>query len=66
MSDQNLLLRQVCIAVSYVVALLSSLSAPVSLRGTFPKQIPLGARLVVWVESDIQDWISEQVSAGRG
>jgi len=35
-------------------------------EGTFPKQIPLGPRLVVWVESDIQKWISEQVSAARG
>jgi prophage regulatory protein len=34
-------------------------------EGTFPKQIPLGPRLVVWVESDIQNWISEQVSAAR-
>lgn len=35
-------------------------------EGTFPKQIPLGPRLVVWVESDIQNWIAEQVSASRG
>jgi len=35
-------------------------------EGTFPKQIALGPRLVVWVESDIQKWISEQVSAARG
>ena len=35
-------------------------------EGTFPKQIPLGQRLVVWVESDIQNWISEQVTAARG
>jgi prophage regulatory protein len=35
-------------------------------EGTFPKQIPLGPRLVVWVESDIQNWISEQVSAVKG
>ena len=35
-------------------------------EGTFPKQIPLGARLVVWVESDIQKWIAEQVAAARG
>ena len=34
-------------------------------EGTFPKQIPLGPRLVVWVESDIQNWITEQVSAAR-
>ena len=35
-------------------------------EGTFPKQIPLGPRLVVWVESDIQNWIHEQVSAAWG
>lgn len=35
-------------------------------EGNFPKQIPLGVRLVVWVESDIQNWIAEQVSAARG
>ena len=35
-------------------------------EGTFPKQISLGPRLVVWVESDIQNWISEQVTAARG
>ena len=35
-------------------------------EGTFPKQIPLGPRLVVWVEADIQNWIAEQVLAARG
>jgi len=35
-------------------------------EGTFPKQIPLGPRLVVWVESEIQNWIAEQVAATRG
>ncbi len=35
-------------------------------EGNFPKQIQLGPRLVVWVESDIQNWITEQVSASRG
>jgi prophage regulatory protein len=34
-------------------------------EGTFPKQIPLGPRLVVWVESDIQNWIAEQISARK-
>ena len=34
--------------------------------GTFPRQIPLGPRLVVWVESDIQNWIAKQVLAARG
>ena len=35
-------------------------------EGTFPKQIPLGPRLVVWVDSGIQKWITEQVAAARG
>ena len=35
-------------------------------EGTFPKQIPLGPRLVVWVEADIQNWINEQVLTARG
>ena len=43
----------------------SSIYARIS-EGTFPKQIPLGPRLVVWVEADIQNWITEQVSAARG
>jgi len=43
----------------------SSIYARIS-EGTFPKQIPLGPRLVVWVESDIQKWISEQISATMG
>ena len=43
----------------------SSIYARIS-EGTFPKQIPLGPRLVVWVESDIQNWIAKQVAAVRG
>jgi prophage regulatory protein len=35
-------------------------------EGTFPRQIPIGPRLVVWVDADIQNWISDQVSAARG
>ena len=32
-------------------------------EGTFPKQIALGPRLVVWVESDIQKWIGLQIQS---
>lgn len=35
-------------------------------EGTFPKQISIGPRLVVWIESDIQNWIDEQVLAAKG
>jgi len=31
--------------------------------GAFPKQIALGSRLVVWVESDIQKWINQQINS---
>lgn len=33
--------------------------------GTFPKQISLGPRIVVWLESDIQKWICTQVAGAR-
>ncbi|WP_370053031.1 helix-turn-helix transcriptional regulator [Neptunomonas sp.] len=34
-------------------------------QGTFPKPIPLGGRLVAWVESDIHEWIESRIKAGR-
>ena len=35
-------------------------------EGTFPKQIPIGPRLVAWSEYEIENWITEQISAARG
>jgi prophage regulatory protein len=32
---------------------------------SFPRQIPLGSRTVVWLEPDIQNWIAEMFSAER-
>jgi prophage regulatory protein len=32
---------------------------------SFPRQISLGSRTVVWLESDIQHWIAEQISAAQ-
>ena len=34
--------------------------------GTFPKQIPLCANLVGWLEGDVQQWMQEQVYKSRG
>lgn len=34
--------------------------------GVFPKPIPLGARAVGWIESEVSDWIAERVKAARG
>ena len=33
--------------------------------GEFPVQIPLGARAVGWLESDIENWIAKQVERSR-
>ena len=32
-------------------------------EGDFPKQVPLGARSVVWVKSQVEDWCSQKVCA---
>ncbi|WP_377110115.1 AlpA family transcriptional regulator [Pseudoalteromonas sp. R86517] len=34
-------------------------------KGTFPKQISLGAKSVAWLESEVDDWIEDKVR-GRG
>lgn len=34
-------------------------------EGAFPKQISLGPRLVAWLDTDIQNWISSQVSQSQ-
>ena len=34
--------------------------------GSFPKQIPIGSNLVVWLESDLQKWMQEQIQKSRG
>jgi prophage regulatory protein len=33
-------------------------------QGTFPKQIKIG-RLSGWIESEIEEWIAEQIRASR-
>ncbi len=32
--------------------------------GTFPKQIQLGSRSVVWNERDVIDWMNQQIATG--
>ncbi|RRQ21971.1 helix-turn-helix transcriptional regulator [Thiohalobacter thiocyanaticus] len=34
-------------------------------EGTFPKPISLGARAVGWLESEIEDWLTQQVKQSR-
>lgn len=34
-------------------------------QGAFPKPIPLGGRLVGWLESDILKWIDDCVASGE-
>ena len=34
--------------------------------GDFPRQVALGARSVVWVRSQVEDWCSQKVSSALG
>ncbi len=34
-------------------------------EGTFPPQVSIGAHKVVWIESEVDDWIEEQISRSR-
>jgi prophage regulatory protein len=34
--------------------------------GAFPKPIPLGARAVAWVASEIDGWVAERIKSARG
>ena len=34
--------------------------------GTFPKQVSLGPKSVVWIEGEILSWLDAQVAAKRG
>ena len=31
------------------------------IKGTFPKQVSLGAKSVAWLESEVDDWIMERI-----
>ena len=35
-------------------------------EGSFPKPVSLGSRAVGWVESEINDWLDQQIKASRG
>ena len=32
-------------------------------EGSFPKQVKIGKRTVVWVRSDVSNWMDQQLSA---
>ncbi len=32
---------------------------------TFPRQIPIGSNLVVWLESEIMEWMDNQIKMSR-
>lgn len=34
-------------------------------KGKFPKQIKLGERAIGWLESDINDWINQQITKSK-
>jgi prophage regulatory protein len=43
----------------------SSIYAKIALN-EFPAPVNLGARAVAWIESEINEWISDRVKASRG
>ena len=47
-----------CLSKSSIYRLMDS--------GDFPKQILLGARSVVWVRSQVEDWCSQKISTAFG
>ncbi|MNO20173.1 Prophage CP4-57 regulatory protein (AlpA) [compost metagenome] len=36
------------------------------MKGSFPKQVSLGPRSVVWVKSEVQAWAKAKITAARG
>ena len=35
-------------------------------QGDFPKQVALGARSVVWVRAQVEDWCNQKVASAFG
>lgn len=35
-------------------------------EGSFPRQVSLGARAVGWVESEVEEWLSQKIRESRG
>ena len=35
-------------------------------EGDFPKQVALGSRSVVWVRSQVEDWMNQKVASALG
>jgi len=42
----------------------ASIYAAIS-AGTFPRQVPLGARAVGWIENDIEAWLEARIQKSR-
>ena len=54
--------------LSEVLALTGLSLSTIYLRveeSTFPKQINLGSRAVGWLDSDVQNWLCDRISASR-
>lgn len=34
-------------------------------EGRFPKPVSLGSRAVGWIESEVNDWVNQQIEASR-
>lgn len=59
---------RVFIKLTDVIALTTLSTSEIYRRisaGTFPKQVPLGPKSVVWIESEVLAWCEERISASR-
>jgi prophage regulatory protein len=52
-------------AVLERTGLTRSMAYALAKEGKFPHPVPLGARAVGWLESEVDQWIAERVSARR-
>ena len=62
MSHTILALKRVLEIVPYSAAHLARLEK----AGLFPRRVKLGACRVGWVESEVNDWINERLTARNG
>jgi prophage regulatory protein len=70
-SEQNLATTQhrIFIKLAQVKALTTLSTSEIyrrMLAGKFPKQVTLGPKSVVWIESEVLAWCEDCISASRG
>jgi prophage regulatory protein len=63
-TTNNAILRWPCVAK--LIPISRSHAHALAAQGKFPKPIKLGARASGWLESEINDWLTQRVAESRG